>query len=89
MITAEPLYILLASHNHPDAHEYVREKTLESQRTGKSLRELVKKDKTVQPYLKKFSRKQMDLIEHPETYTGMAVQKTEEACAYWRKKLKI
>ena len=89
MITAEPLYILLASHNHPDAHEYVREKTLESQRTGKPLRELVKKDKTVQPYLKKFSKKQMELIEHPENYTGMAVQKTEEVCAYWRKKLKI
>ncbi|MBS3126506.1 adenylosuccinate lyase, partial [Candidatus Woesearchaeota archaeon] len=38
MITAEPLYILLASHNLPDAHEYVREKTLDSQRTGKPLR---------------------------------------------------
>jgi adenylosuccinate lyase len=33
LIIAEPLYILLAAHNHPDAHEYVREKTLESQKT--------------------------------------------------------
>ena len=30
MITAEPAYILLAAHNHPDAHEYVRELTLKA-----------------------------------------------------------
>ena len=41
MIIAEPLYILLAAHNHPDAHEVVRELTIKSQKTGKKLRDLV------------------------------------------------
>ena len=89
MIVAEPLYILLASYAHPDAHEYVREKTLESQKTGKPLIEMVKRDKTIQKYMDKFTKKQMALITNPENYTGVAVKKTEEVCSFWRKKLKI
>src|SRR3989338_9057122 len=72
MITAEPAYILLAAYNHPDAHEYVRELTLESQKTGKPFRELLFKDEKLKPYLDKFSKKQVDILKNPENYIGIA-----------------
>ena len=89
MIAAEPLYILLAANGHPDAHEYVREKTLESQMTKQPLISLVKKDKTIQSYLKKFNKKQLEIINNPERYTGIAAKKTERICEYWKKELKL
>ena len=85
MIVAEPLYILLAANGHPDAHEYVREMTLQAQLTKKSLIQLVKKDKPIHPYLKKFNKKQLEIINNPEKYTGIAAKKTETVCGYWKK----
>lgn len=87
MIVAEPLYILLAACGHPNAHEYIREMTLQSQLTKKPLLESVKKDKSVQQYVKKFSRKQMEIISNAENYTGIAAKKTEVVCDYWKNKI--
>lgn len=84
-IAAEPLYILLAAHGHEDAHEYVREKTLEAQGTGKTLRELVSKDKSIQPFLKRFTKAQKALIMDPALYTGIAAKKTQKICAHWKR----
>jgi len=89
MIIAEPLYILLASHNHPDAHEYVRELTLKSQKTGKALRTLVAQDKELKPYMNKFNASQKEILSQPEKYIGIATQKVDEICGFWKKKLKI
>jgi len=86
-IVAEPLYILLAAHGHPDAHEYVRERTLESQQTKKPLRQLVKEDASIQPYLKKFNKMQLEIINNPESYVGIAAEKTEKICQFWIKEL--
>ena len=89
LIVAEPLYILLAAYGHPDAHEFVREMTLRAQIEKKPLIELVKKDKPIHPYLKKFSKKQLDILYNPEKYTGIASQKTETICEMWKRELKI
>ena len=89
MITAEPIYILLASLNHPDAHEAVRELTLESQKTGKPITKLVKENKELKPYLAKFNQRQLEILDNPEKYIGIAVEKTEAACKFWMKELKI
>ncbi len=89
MITAEPAYILLAAHNHPDAHEYVRELTLKSQTTGKPFRELLFKDEKLKPYLAKFTKKQIEILKSPERYIGIASKKVEEICSFWKKELKI
>lgn len=89
MIAAEPLYILLAANGHPDAHEYVREMTLRSQLSKKPLIELVRKDKTIQHYLKKLNKKQLDIIYNPEKYTGIAAKKCEMVCMHWKKELGI
>ncbi len=89
MITAEPAYILLAAHNHPDAHEYVRKLTLESQQTGKPFRELLLRDPGLKPYLDKFSKRQIEILKNPERYTGIAAKKVENICGFWKKELKI
>ena len=83
------IYILLAANGHPDAHEYVREMTLKSQLERKPLIELVRKDKPIQPYLKKLSRKQLEIINNPEKYTGIASRKAEMVCEKWKKEFKI
>jgi len=89
MIAAEPLYIILAALGHPDAHEYVREKTLEAQAAGKKLFDLVKEDAKAQAYLNRFTKKQIDIINNIEKYTGIASKKTQAVCEFWRKELKI
>ena len=89
MIIAEPLYILLAANGHPDAHEYVREMTLKSQLTKQPLISLVRNDKSIQPYFKKFNKKQLEIINNPEKYAGIAAKKTEMVCEYWKNELRL
>ncbi|MBN2423164.1 adenylosuccinate lyase [Candidatus Woesearchaeota archaeon] len=89
MIAAEPAYILLAAHGHPDAHEYIREKTLESGKTGTKLNELLSSDSSVKKYLEKFTKEQIKILENPGNYTGIAAKKTEKVCDYWKKELNL
>ncbi|MAE42232.1 adenylosuccinate lyase [Candidatus Woesearchaeota archaeon] len=89
LIVAEPLYILLAAKGHPDAHEIVRQLTLKAQSSKKSLTEIIKKEKSLQPYLKKFNKKQLEIISNPEKYVGIASKKAESACKFWKKELEI
>ena len=89
MIVAEPLYILLAANGHPDAHEYVREMTLKSQITRKPLIQLIKNDKSIRHYLKKFDKNQIEIINNPGKYTGIAAKKTETVCGHWKKELRL
>ena len=89
MIIAEPLYILLAANGHPDSHEYVREMTLQAQLTKQLLVQLVKKDKSIKQYLKKFNKKQLEILNNPEKYIGIASKKTEMICEFWKRKLRL
>jgi adenylosuccinate lyase len=86
MIVAEPLYILLAAHGHPDAHEAVRKLTLKAQKTDLSLEELVEETTELRDYWQQFSQKQQQLILKPEKYTGIAAQKTEKIVKRWQQK---
>ncbi|SJZ81146.1 adenylosuccinate lyase [Selenihalanaerobacter shriftii] len=89
MIVAEPLYILLASLGHPDAHEAVRKLTLEAQETGQTLRELIQDKEELEAYWQKLNQKQKELLTKPEKYIGIAVQKTEKVVDYWQGILNI
>ncbi len=89
MVIAEPMYILLASLGHPNAHEAVRLLTLESQQTGKTLRELLVEKTELYPYWEKLNPKQREILENPEKYIGWASKKTEILCDYWEKQLFI
>jgi len=89
MITAEPAYILLAAHNHPDAHEYVKNLTLKSQETGKPFRELLFRDEKLKEYISGFTEKQIGILKNPERYVGIASKKVEKICGFWKKELRI
>ena len=89
LIAAEPLYILLAARGHPDAHEAVRQLTLKSQQQRIPLQNMIKKEKSLEPFLRKFTKKQKEIISNPEKYTGIASKKAESVCNYWKKELKI
>ncbi|MBI2651475.1 adenylosuccinate lyase [Candidatus Woesearchaeota archaeon] len=89
LIVAEPLYILLAAHNHPDAHEAVRQLTLKAQLEKKPLAKLIKEEKSLQSHIKQFSKMQLSIINNPENYTGIAAKKTEKICNFWKGELKL
>lgn len=89
LIGAEPLYILLAFHGHPDAHEYVRMLSAKVHETKKSLFQLFTSDPTTASIRKKFTKEQLTIIERPEQYIGKSVEKTEVVCAYWKRELKL
>lgn len=80
MLVAEPLYLLLASKGHPDAHEFVRKLTLAAQQTNTPLNQLFLNNEEAQPYLEKFTENQKQIIQNPESYTGIAEKVTEDIC---------
>ncbi len=88
MISAEPAYILLAAHNHPDAHEHIRELTLKSQQTKIPLQKLIFEDKDLKTYLKQFTKEQIEILKNPEKYTGISERKTVNICKEWEEKIK-
>ncbi|MCK5698267.1 MAG: adenylosuccinate lyase [Candidatus Aenigmarchaeota archaeon] len=89
MVAAEPLYMLLALHGHPDAHEFVRKLTLKAEKEETGLRDVMEIDDELEPYLNKFSDAEKEILFNPELYTGMASQKTEMVCEFWKNRLQI
>jgi adenylosuccinate lyase len=87
MIAAEPTYILLAAHDHPDAHEKVRELTLEAQKKNVAFQKLVFQDEELKTFLKKFTKEQIEIIKNPEKYLGIAEKKTMQICQDWKEKM--
>ncbi|MFH0832388.1 MAG: lyase family protein [Candidatus Aenigmatarchaeota archaeon] len=85
MITAEPFYILLSVHGHPDAHEAVRRLTMKN----RPLIESIKEDGDIMKYFNMFTANQKRAIETPGEYTGIASKKTESVCEYWEKMLRL
>ncbi|MDE2020659.1 MAG: adenylosuccinate lyase [Patescibacteria group bacterium] len=89
MIAAEPLYILLASLGHPDAHEKVRTLTLETQKGGKSLEDVALADAELAPYLEKMADVQKNILKNPASYTGVAAEKAKKIAREWKKNLSL
>jgi adenylosuccinate lyase len=87
MCAAEPAYILLAAHGHPDAHEAVRKLTIEAEASGGDFPEVFFGAAELKPYIDRFTEKQKDLLRHVDRYTGIASEKTERICAIWRERL--
>ncbi|HHW08953.1 MAG TPA: adenylosuccinate lyase [Firmicutes bacterium] len=83
MIVAEPLYIILASLGHPDAHEAVRRLTLASEKSGRPLYQLAAESEELAPYLARLTPNQLQVLEKPESYTGVAARKAAATAAYW------
>ena len=89
LIAAEPLYIMLAALGHPDAHEAVRELTLQAQRENKPLEEIALADKALKPYIAKMKPSQKKILANPSLYTGIAGKKARAVAARWKKNLSL
>lgn len=85
---AEPLHLLLSAYGYPDSHAYVGKLADQSYATGTALTEIVKKDESLQPYLKKFTPKQMQIINDPSRYVGIAAEKAEKIASTWEERMK-
>lgn len=87
MVVAEPLYILLAAAGHPDAHEAVRLLTLEAEKQGTTVSELITDNKELAPWLERLSPKQLEILQQPERYVGVAARKALSVCDMWEERL--
>lgn len=91
-VIAEPLYILLAFHGHPDAHEAVRNLTLKAEAKGITLRQILNKKEEVEEaanYLDKISPAQWEILNHPKQYLGIAIRRTETICTEGERILRV
>jgi len=87
-IIAEPLYVLLSLQGVQNAHEKLR-RIVQRTPNSASLIELVLKDKSLGKYLRSVPKRQLQLLQNPERYTGLAEKKAVKVCAYWKKKLRF
>lgn len=87
MIAAEPAYLLLAAAGHPDAHETVRQLTLQAEQSGRPFQEVLAEDEELGEYLERLTPAQRELVSDPRRYTGLASQRTEEICREWEQRL--
>ena len=89
LVAAEPLYILLATLEHPNAHEAVRQLTLQAQQTGETLWQIAAKDSEIAPYLDRMTPAQRKVLSDPTTYTGVAATKAMAVAFHWGEKLSL
>jgi adenylosuccinate lyase len=82
MFLAEPLYILLASKGEMNAHELVKKATLEAQREGVSLFEVVSRDWSFRPVAE--MELWSSLVEDPARYCGIAAERAGALSDAWR-----
>lgn len=86
-ITAEPLYVLLAMHGHPAAHEKARVLALDSRVKKRPLSQLLREDASIAEYLAKMTPDQLAVLDDPAQYLGASVDRTRELCDLWESKI--
>lgn len=79
-IAAEPLYVLLAMHGHPDAHEKARTLARDARIQKRPLSELVRADAGIAKHLAKMSSEQLAVLDDPARYLGAADVRTQAIC---------
>jgi adenylosuccinate lyase len=86
-ITAEPLYVLLAMHGHPEAHEKARVLARDARIQRRKLSELLREDASISGYLAKMTPEQLAILDDPAKYLGAAESRTRAICDEWEAKL--
>src|SRR5213078_3009646 len=86
-ITAEPLYVLLAMHGHPEAHEKARVLARDARIAKRPLMDVLLEDTSTAKYLAKMTEDQLAVLEDPATYLGAAEERTRVLCDEWEAKL--
>jgi adenylosuccinate lyase len=85
-ITAEPLYVLLAMHGHPEAHEKARVLARDARIQKRPLSQLLREDASIASYLAMMSAEQLAILDDPARYLGAAEQRTRTLCDEWEAK---
>jgi adenylosuccinate lyase len=86
-ITAEPLYVLLAMHGHPEAHEKARVLARDARIQKRPLSQLLREDASITAYLAKMSASQLAVLDDPGQYLGAAEARTVAICDEWDAKI--
>ncbi len=89
MILAEPLYLILASLGHPDAHEKVKKLTLSAQCGKQTLPFVVDNDPEMHPYIGRMTSYQKKILLNPVFYVGIASKRARSVAEKWAQELKI
>ncbi len=88
-ILAEPLYLLLAAHGHPNAHEKARQLSMHARDTGKGLLETALDDDEFRTYHARFSDDQRSVLEDPYRYVGIAKERTLSVTRRWKEEFNL
>lgn len=86
-MAAEPLYVLLASAGHDDAHEFVRKNVQRSIEFRKPFRKTIFEDSEFKKYRSKIGER-IKYVENPEIYIGLAAKKTIKVAKSWQALMK-
>jgi adenylosuccinate lyase len=86
-VTAEPLYVLLALHGHPDGHEKARTLARDARQQKKPLAQLLRSDASLATYLAQMTPEQLAILDDPARYLGAAEERTRSICDAWDKRL--
>ena len=86
-ITAEPLYVLLAMHGHPEAHEKARVLARDARLQKRPLSQLLRADASIVSYLARMSPEQLAILDDPAKYLGASAQRTRAVCDAWEAKM--
>lgn len=85
-IAAEPLYLLFEKYGHTEAHEKSKELAHRALAEGISLEEAINRDELAMEYWQKFTSREREIIQTPETYyTGLAAVKARKVAENWKK----
>jgi adenylosuccinate lyase len=88
-ITAEPLYVLLAMHGHPEAHEKARVLARDARLQKRPLSQLLREDASIADYLAKMTPEQLAVLDDPAKYLGAAAQRTRAICDEWERRIDL
>ena len=86
-IAAEPLYVLLAMHGHPEAHEKARVLARDARIQKRPLSQLLREDASIASYLAKMTAEQLAVLDDPAKYLGAAEAQTRAICAAWEERI--
>jgi adenylosuccinate lyase len=89
LIIAEPLYIILASLGHPNAHEKIRQLSQQSRDGGRPLIEAVRADAELSSFFERMEPQQIEVLSDPAKYVGMAPRRARAVASHWKARLSI
>ncbi|HEX2037764.1 MAG TPA: lyase family protein [Chloroflexota bacterium] len=83
IVVAEPLYVLLALHGVPQAHELARRLAQQARQQGRSVMEVAQEMPEVTAVLAGMTPEQRHVLDHPEAYLGRAREQVDAVCDEW------